>query len=265
MKAYTRRCTLVEQGDALPGKISEGYLWGIIGTLLLIGNFAGWAQESTPTTPAPSQVTEQLTLWMMMQQGGTILWVILALGFVALVLTFYLFFTITPKREIPPVLLRRLQNTLRAGDIESAQRLVEDRDELLANVVRAGFRVLGHERYVIQEAMQNEAERSAGLLWQRVNYLNNIATLAPLLGLLGTVWGMMLAFGNIAFETAQVRTITMAYNVSKAMITTAAGLVVAIPVMALYFYFRARLLKLLAEMEAHVTEFVELLLRSKQS
>jgi biopolymer transport protein ExbB len=113
--------------------------------------------------------------------------------------------------------------------------------------------------------MQNEAERSAGLLWQRVNYLNNIATLAPLLGLLGTVWGMMLAFGNIAFETAQVRTITMAYNVSKAMITTAAGLVVAIPVMALYFYFRARLLKLLAEMEAHVTEFVELLLRSKQS
>ncbi len=107
--------------------------------------------------------------------------------------------------------------------------------------------------------MESEGERGAAELWQRISYLNNIATIAPLLGLLGTVWGMMRAFSAIALDTAQVKGITMAYSVSQAMITTAAGLLLAIPTMAVYFYLRGRVVRIVADIESRASEFIELL------
>ena len=70
---------------------------------------------------------------------------------------------------------------------------------------------------------------------------------------------MMRAFSAIALDTAQVKGISMAYSVSQAMITTAAGLLVAIPAMAVYFYLRGRVIRIIAEVEAQSSEFIELL------
>jgi biopolymer transport protein ExbB len=109
--------------------------------------------------------------------------------------------------------------------------------------------------------MESEGERGVAEIMQRISYLNNIGVIAPLLGLLGTVWGMVLAFANIAADNAQVRGIAMAENVSKAMITTVGGLVVAIPCMVVYYYLRGRVLKIVAAVEAHSSEVVELLVR----
>jgi biopolymer transport protein ExbB len=120
----------------------------------------------------------------------------------------------------------------------------------------------GHDRYVIQEAMESEGERGATALWQKISYLNNIGTLAPLLGLLGTVWGMMRAFGAIAFDSAQVKGIAMASSVATAMVTTAAGLLLAIPAIAVYYYLRGRVIKIVAEVEAQASEFVEMIARN---
>lgn len=218
------------------------------------------AQEASAT--APPKALDKLTLMMMIQQGGVILWVIMGFGFVAMALALYLFLTVTTRREVPPTLVKRAQNQLRGGDIRGAYQMCEERDELLANVLRAGLKMVGHDRYVIQDAMESEGERGATALWQKISYLNNIAALSPLLGLLGTVWGMMLAFSSIAFDTAQVKGLTMAYSVSTAMITTAAGLVVAIPTMIAYFVLRGRVIKIIAEVEAAASEFVELITRS---
>ncbi|HOT52034.1 MAG TPA: MotA/TolQ/ExbB proton channel family protein, partial [Candidatus Hydrogenedentes bacterium] len=87
--------------------------------------------------------------------------------------------------------------------------------------------------------------------------------IAPLLGLLGTVWEMVLAFSNIAADNAQVRGMVVAENVSKAMITTVGGLVVAIPCMVVYYYLRARVIKIVAEVEAQASEIVELLAQGR--
>ena len=212
--------------------------------------------------PAVPPVIEQLTLMMMIQQGGPILWVIIALGFFALVLALYLLLTLTTKREVPPSLVKRAQTQIRSGELRGAFQLCQGRDELLANVLRAGLKMAGHDRYVIQEAMESEGERGATALWQKISYLSNIGTLAPLLGLLGTVWGMMQAFGAIAFDTAQVKNIAMASSVAMAMVTTAAGLLLAIPAMAVYYYLRGRVIKIVAEVEAQASEFVELIARS---
>jgi len=202
---------------------------------------------------------EQLTLMMMVRQGGTILWIIMGLGFVAVVWAVFLLATVTTRREVPPNLAKRAQAQIRSGDLRGAYQMCLERDELLANVLRAGLKMAGHDRYVIQEAMESEGERGATQLWQRISYMNNIATISPLLGLLGTVWGMMRAFSAIAFDTAQVKGLTMAYSVSMAMITTAAGLLLAIPAMIIFYLLRGRVVKIIAEVEAHASEFVELI------
>ena len=163
----------------------------------------------------------------MIREGGSILWVIIGLSVITFIMVLYFFFTITPAREVPPNLLKRALSQIRAGDLRGAYQMCEGRDELLANVIKSGLKMAGHDRYVIQEAMESEGERGATALWQRISYVNNVGAIAPLLGLLGTVWGMIRAFGAIAFDDAQSRGLVMAYSVSQAMITTAAGLMLA--------------------------------------
>lgn len=221
-----------------------------------------WAQSETPG--AESSPIEELTLDMMLRESGPILWTIGALGFVTVVLVVYFFLTLTARREAPPKLMKRAAAQISAGDVRDAYLMCEGRSELIARVLYAGLKMADQDRYIIQEAMESEGERGAALLWQRISYLNNIGVVAPLLGLLGTVWGMIGAFGAIALDSSQTKGLTMAYNVSQAMITTAAGLLVAIPAMVFYYYFRGRVLGVVSHVESHASEFVELITRKRR-
>lgn len=223
------------------------------------------ATQGAQNIPVPETSGAQpITLLMMIRWGGVILWITMALGFVGLVMSIFFLMTVTPKREVPPNFVRRVLTQIKAGDLRGAYQLCEGRDELLANVIRAGLKMSGHDRYVIQDAMESEGERGVTALWQRISYLNNIGNIAPLLGLLGTVWGMVLAFGNIATDNAQVRGMVVAENVSKAMITTVGGLVVAIPCLSVYYILRGRVVKIIAAVEAQASEVVELLSRGHE-
>ena len=244
-----------------------GFLWMLF---CIVFSWGGRAQAAPPATtatttaavevvPAPQETPNTITLMMMIEQGGAILWVIMGLAFIAIALALYLLITVSPRREAPQKIAKRARAQVLAGEFEGARQMCLEGDELLARVLAAGLKFVGHDRYIIQEAMESEGERGATALWQRITYLNNIASIAPLLGLLGTVWGMMRAFSAIALDTAQVKGISMAYSVSQAMITTAAGLVVAIPAMAIYFLLRGRVIRIIAEVEAQSSEFIELL------
>jgi biopolymer transport protein ExbB len=232
------------------------------------------AETPVPETPAapPEPVAsatgdappmEELTLWAMIRNGGPVLWIINVLSVMTVVWAVYLFLTVTPGREVPQTFVKRAMAMIKSGDLRGAYQMCEGRDELVANVLRAGLKVSGHDRYVIQEAMESEGERGATELWQRISYLNNVGVIAPLLGLLGTVWGMIGAFGAIAMNDASAKGLTMAYSVAQAMITTAAGLMLAIPAMVLYFYLRSRVVRIIAQVEAQASEMVELLSRSQ--
>ncbi len=228
------------------------------------GELTGMGGPAGDTAGPAAVMPNTLTLWDMMEHGGVILWVIAGLGFIALVMALFLLLTVSAAREAPRSLYKRAMAQLSDGDLRSAQQMCDRRDELLARVLSAGLRMAGRERYVIQEAMESEGERGATALWQRIAYLQNIAQLTPLLGLLGTVWGMMQAFGAIAFDEAQVKGINMAYSVSTAMVTTAAGLAVAIPILAVYYFLRGRVTKIIALIEAQASEFVELITEGEQ-
>lgn len=222
------------------------------------------AQESSLGDAPTGAVSEQVTMWTMIIWGGPVLWLTMALGFLALVMAVYFVLTVTPRREVQANFVRRVLNQIRAGDLRGAYQMCEGRDDLLARVVRSGLRMSGHDRYVIQDAMESEGERGVTALWQRISYLNNIGVIAPLLGLLGTVLGMVRAFSSIAADNAQVRGIAVAQHVSQAMITTVGGLVVAIPCMVVYYFLRGRVVKIIAAVEAQSSEVVELLVRGEE-
>ena len=200
-----------------------------------------------------------MTLWDMVKSGGVVMTIIIALSVVALGMAIYFMVTLTPNREVPMQFVKRAQAQIRAGDLRGAYQMCEDRDEFIANVLRVGLRLHGHDRYVIQEAMQSEGERGAMAMWQKISYLNNIGVLAPLLGLLGTVISMIGAFGAIAYNDAQSRSLAMADNVANAMVNTAAGLALAIMALIFYYYLRGRVVTIIAHVYADASEFVELI------
>ncbi len=244
------------------------YIGGaIVAAAILVAAATTAGAQDAPMQFEPPEIerVDELTLDRMVRNGGPILWVIIALGFVAFVMGVYLFLTVTSRREAPPKLMQRAANQIRAGDVRGAYLMCENRDELIAKVLYAGLKMADQERYIIQESMESEGERGAALLWQKISYLNNIGAIAPLLGLLGTVWGMINAFGAIALDSAQVKGLTMAYSVSQAMITTAAGLLLAIPALMTYYYLRGKVLTVISQVETQASEFVELIVRNRNA
>ena len=206
---------------------------------------------------AAGEIPDRMTLGMMVQQGGTFLWVLLLIAFLTFIWALYLVLTLTVGREVPQNLAKRAQAQIRAGDLRGAYQMCLERDELLARVLRAGLKVAGRDRYVIQEAMEGEGSRGAAQLWQRISYLHNAANLAPLIGLLGSVWGMMLAFGAIAYDSPEIKELTIASAVALAMINAAAGLAIAIPALAGYYFLRRRVVLIVGAVEAQASDFLE--------
>ena len=110
-----------------------------------------------------------------------------------------------------------------------------------------------------REIAETEGTRQAAALNQRIAYLADIGAIAPMLGLFGTVLGMIKSFSVVASDIVSSRPMMLAGGVSEALVTTAAGLVIGIPAMAAYAFFRGRVQALIAELEAASTQLVALL------
>jgi len=212
-----------------------------------------WAQEATEAAAGVAG----LSLFEIIRSGGPVMVILGMLSVVALALILTYFIIISPRKESPRELVRRLTVLLEGHDIDACIELCDERDEMIAGIVRTGLRVAGQDRAVVIEAMQSEGARQAATLWQQISYLSNIAVIAPMLGILGTVLGMIKAFNGIAFEVGAVRPIVLASGIAQALVTTATGLVVAIPVMAFYFYFRGRVQKVISLVEGIGSQLVE--------
>jgi hypothetical protein len=122
-------------------KIALFLVLGIFGFVLLT-----YAQNSPEIMADSPPMKQNLTLWDMIMAGGTILWITAALGFIGLVWAIYLLLTLTPKRELPPTLIRSLIHLLQAGDYKGVMELCEGRDELIAKMVFAGVKLVGHDQ-----------------------------------------------------------------------------------------------------------------------
>ena len=109
---------------------------------------------------------------------------------------------------------------------------------------------------LLRGAAEAEGARQADAIQGQTEFLLDVATIAPLLGLLGTVLGMLTAFGSVASDIASAKPVVLAAGVSQAIVTTVFGLVVAIPSMMFYAWFRRRASRQIANLEAASSEIM---------
>ncbi len=231
----------------------------IVLVLLLLWVWAGQAAAQAPPDSADAQVGgKKISLWRMIRAGGFIGFVIILLSLVATALIIEHFLSIRRDRLVPPVLADRLGAFLDAGQHEQAQHECEQDASFLGAVVNAGLGQRGgmFGFFDMQTAMQEVSEREVSKLYRKIEYLAFIAGAAPMLGLLGTVTGMIVSFNVIAQSEGTAKPSQLAEGIWEALITTVEGLVVAIPVMFFVSFFRGRIDSFVAEAEVVVEKLM---------
>ncbi len=161
-----------------------------------------------------------------------------------------------PARVVPSEVLGRVWHGVRTGDF-NRDRLNELRDSSpLGRILAAGLNNAGHGREVMKDSIEEAATQVVHELERYLAPLGTIAAVAPLLGLLGTVIGMIKVFSAIMLQGTG-NAMVLAGGISEALMTTAAGLTVAIPAMVLHRYFERRVDSLVVDMEDQAVRLVD--------
>ena len=161
-------------------------------------------------------------------RGGPLMWALLGCSVIALTVFLERLRALRKKRILPPTLLASVQRHLEAGDAERAAQLCRESDSALSQVIEAGLRCKGEDRTTAKGAMEERGQVAVGELDGAVGVLSTIAAIAPLLGLLGTVAGMIQVFRDVAgVENPDIA--LLARGIWEALLTTGFGLTVAIP------------------------------------
>jgi biopolymer transport protein ExbB len=119
------------------------------------------------------------------------------------------------------------------------------------------------EPTALKDVVEGEGTRQSTAIQIQIQYLLDVAVISPMIGLLGTVFGMIRAFNVVAFDLAKAKPMLLAAGVAEALITTAAGLIIGIPAMMFYAYFRGRTSRLVSDLEAASGQLVTALMRSR--
>ncbi len=160
-------------------------------------------------------------------------------------------------RIIPQQLVDNVNQSMAEGDVGKAIENCDNEPGPLANILKAGFSHVEEGFETIQDAVGVAAEMESESLLQRISYLSVVGNLSPMLGLLGTVQGMIYAFATLATESGAAQTGVLAMNISQALYTTAAGLSIAVPAVTAFFIFRNRASKIILRMEAMTLDLIK--------
>ena len=204
---------------------------------------------------------EITSVWDFMQKGD---WMMIPIGvcsFIALTVVMERMLSLRRKSIIPDGFLEGVREVLPDTAPASRSAAIEHcraDGSPLANVIAAGIKRLGAPIDRVEHAIEEAGQREALRLRRFVRVLAVIASIAPLLGLLGTIFGMIKAFQTVAISgEALGRTEMLADGIYAAMITTAAGLVVAIPTLVCYHWVTAKIDRLVMEMDQITVDFID--------
>jgi len=234
------------QGDdaAAPGATSDEDTSGE-------GAVADGSRPGALTIPTKS-------LASIIKEGGMLMAPLLLCSFILLVFVFERSISLRIGRIVPGPFVRRFLHQLEEGQFDRDQALLvcEENGSPIARVFTAAVKRWGKPASEIDQAINDAGQRVVSELRRYLRVFNGIATVSPLLGLLGTVFGMIRAFNDIASSDAMGRPELLAAGISEALLTTAMGLAVAIPGMLLYWYFVSRVDRLTVRIDALGQEVV---------
>ena len=162
-------------------------------------------------------------------------------------------------RVIPRPFVKRFFEHLKEGNLDPkvAMKLCEDNGSPIALVLANGVKKWGKTSVEVEQAIIDGGERQVSQLRKHIRVLNGAATVAPLLGLLGTVAGMIESFNRISQNSAMGKSEALAGGIGLSLLTTAAGLAIAIPALIMYMYFSGRVDALVIEMDGIAQDLVD--------
>jgi len=194
----------------------------------------------------------------LIKAGGLLMWPILLCSIISLAIVIERFWSLRTERITPKNLVSKVWQWAKTGNLD-AKRINDIRTESpLGRLLAAGLVNIKHDREVMKESIEEVGRHVAHELERFLNTLGTIAQIAPLLGLLGTVIGMIKVFSVITTQGVGDPSV-LAEGISMALITTAAGLTVAIPTLMFYRFFRGRVDDLVLTMEQESLKLVEVI------
>lgn len=230
---------------------------------------AAVAQSSTDTPAAALAVTPAepvvqrapiptKNLLAVLRDGGPLLVPLAFCSFLLFVFVFERAISLRRGRVIPRPFVKRFLLQLEDNQLERKEALArcQENRSPVAEVFAAGVMKWNRPAVEVEQAMIDGGERVANGLRRYLRLLNGISTISPLLGLLGTVVGMIRAFNAIATADAMGRPELLAAGISQALLTTAAGLTVAIPAIIAYLFFASRVDRLIIEIDSLAQQVV---------
>ena len=236
--------------------------WKWTSAIWLVSAWNGFAQADGAAAGTASS-GGMLTLAELMRMGGWLMYVLAALSVLGLALIVYYVLVLRARTIAPAAQALRLRELLKERRGREARELCAQQPTALAAVAAAGLDFLkenpGAKPGMLKEIMESEGARQAGRMQNMIHYLLDLSAVAPMVGLLGTVIGMLKAFNSVAFDLAKARPMALAGGVAQALITTIAGLIVAIPAMMAYSWFRGRVIKLTGRLEETSTDLLAIL------
>lgn len=189
--------------------------------------------------------------------GGSVGIMLIVLSIVGLALFIDNFVNMRKQKLAPPDVVDEIEALIEAGEYQEAMELCEAEPSYFTNVVSAGLPRLNASFEAMEKAVEEMAEEEQLKLFMKLGWISLIAAVAPMLGLTGTVLGMILAFKVIASSKGQAEPSDLADNISLALITTLLGLFVAIPMTAAFVFLRNRVVKSTLEIAAVVEDIFE--------
>ena len=187
---------------------------------------------------------------------GVILWFALfGDGAAALYFVVDCWVLIRPQKLMPQSLINNVQGAMAEGDVMKALKACESEPSPMANILAAAFQHVEEGYDIIQEAVNSAADLETERIMQRLTWISVCSNLAPSLGLLGTVQGMIMCFATLASGVPDIG--ALAGNISQALWTTAGGLVVSIPALTLFYSIRNNANRLILRMTALTMELIK--------
>jgi biopolymer transport protein ExbB len=224
-----------------------------------------WAAAAGAQSPAEEAAAEGTiptrNLLSVLHEGGPLMYPIGLCSFVLLIFVFERLISLRKGRIIPRPFVKRFLEQLREGtlDREKAVVLCEENRSPVAVVFAAAAKKWGRTSVEVEQAILDAGERVANQLRKYIRLFSAISQIAPLLGLLGTVLGMIESFNAISTAGAMGQRELLAAGIAQALLTTAAGMVVAIPALLAYLYFISRIDYLITEIDHLGQQVVELI------
>lgn len=210
--------------------------------------------------PAPPSGISTSNLLRVLIDGGPLMWPLAGCSIVLGVFVLERLVSLRKSRVIPKTFVTKFLEQIRGGQLgrDSALELCQENRSPVSQVFAAAVKKWGRPAVEVEQAVIDAGERVTYELKKFLRLFNGIASVGPLLGLLGTVIGMIISFNGIMSSGAMGKAEMLAGGIGQALLTTAGGLVVAIPALVAYMFFQSRVEALIMDIDSVAQQVVEL-------